>query len=340
MFTYDIVILFDVLVLLSILLVAFALLPAVSSRYVSRSVGWYSLMTGWLVFSLSYGLIVGYQGERRPPLSLCTFQTLLIYAVPQLVATSLLCYYIEFYLIISGLRTGKLRSPSQTRTFLLAVAPWVVFFFNIVTVSILIFPGNRLHLVERAPNNFYCHLSNPIPATITSATVIGVIGVLLPLEAWTGLVMYRHWDAFRRLSKADSRIYLALYIRFTLSTMVSIAAFLLSTLLFILPRTYRSGLCYPFLFCFIHSGHHYDCCFWYPKRHSSSLDVLVPAKSATINDLLRKNYCQQCNIDSHNRAIKTPAEQYSFRQHMDKRAGRICPITDGTQSCRAEVSNL
>ncbi|KAF5353464.1 hypothetical protein D9756_007936 [Leucocoprinus leucothites] len=193
MFTYDIVILFDVLVLLSILLVAFALLPAVSSRYVSRSVGWYSLMTGWLVFSLSYGLIVGYQGERRPPLSLCTFQTLLIYAVPQLVATSLLCYYIETAPVLSHNFRAANRQATVSKSnknfssrlsevswsslelmqlLKLAVAPWVVFFFNIVTVSILIFPGNRLHLVERAPNNFYCHLSNPIPATITSATVI------------------------------------------------------------------------------------------------------------------------------------------------------------------------
>lgn len=315
MFTYDIVILFDVLVLLSILLVAFALLPAVSSRYVSRSVGWYSLMTGWLVFSLSYGLIVGYQGERRPPLSLCTFQTLLIYAVPQLVATSLLCYYIEFYLIISGLRTGKLRSPSQTRTFLLAVAPWVVFFFNIVTVSILIFPGNRLHLVERAPNNFYCHLSNPIPATITSATVIGVIGVLLPLEAWTGLVMYRHWDAFRRLSKADSRIYLALYIRFTLSTMVSIAAFLLSTLLFILPRTYRSGLCYPFLAIImtVAFGIQKDILrawmFWYQqnRRLSTIFFAKTTVSNATLTVITEQSRLQQSSIASVNTWIRERA---------------------------------
>lgn len=42
-------------------------------------------MTGWLLYSLSYGLLVGRQeGPDEPPLGLCITQTLLIYAVPVL----------------------------------------------------------------------------------------------------------------------------------------------------------------------------------------------------------------------------------------------------------------
>lgn len=249
MFTSNSVIVFDSLILLSILLVIFALLPALLSRNVSRSVGWYSLMTGWLVYSISYGLIVGYQeGERGPPRGLCVTQTLLIYAVPQLVATSLLCYYIEFHLIISGLRNGKTGPPSRTRTFLLTVAPWIVFFSDIIGVSILLFPGKHLHLVERAPNHLFCHIpynSYPIPATITSAVVAGSIGIAIPLEVWTGLVMYWHWDIFRHMDKSNSRIYLTLYIRMTLSTICAVVALMLSMLLFFFPKVERTELCYP-----------------------------------------------------------------------------------------------
>ncbi|KAJ3575187.1 hypothetical protein NP233_g1261 [Leucocoprinus birnbaumii] len=205
--THAFVVSFDVVVLVGVLLLVFALLPAVLSRNVSRSVGWYSLMAGWFVYTLSYGLVIGYQeGDVPPPSSLCVTQTLLIYAGPTLVATSFLCHHVEvspksrflshrtnlkfqFYLIISGLREGHTRPPSQLRTFLnmkLIGMPWVVFLINIVAVSFLIFFGNHLREVELAPTQFYCHLSNSIPqpisSTITGAIVAGVTGIVIPLE--------------------------------------------------------------------------------------------------------------------------------------------------------------
>ncbi|KXN90377.1 hypothetical protein AN958_04246 [Leucoagaricus sp. SymC.cos] len=226
MFTRTAVIIFDVLVLISVLLTVLTLLLAVLSRNVSQSAGWYGLMTGWVIYALSYGLIVGYQeGEKEPPLGVCAFQTLLIYAAPALVATNFLCYYVEFYLIISGLRKGKLRPLNQMRTLALATLPWLVFLIVIIMVLILIFPGQRLNLVRRSPTHFYCHLANKLPSTINAAIISVMIGIALPLEAWTGFVMYWHWDAFRRLGESDCQIYLTIYIRLTLSTICAVLAF-------------------------------------------------------------------------------------------------------------------
>lgn len=81
---HTLIIVFDVFVLLGFILFLCTLLPAVFSRAVQRSVAWYSLMTAWVVYSLSYGLLVGRQEGPEPPLNICLLQTLLIYAVPAL----------------------------------------------------------------------------------------------------------------------------------------------------------------------------------------------------------------------------------------------------------------
>lgn len=92
--THTSVIIFDVLVYLSVLLTVCTLLPALFSKTVERSSGWYSLVTGLLLYSLSYGLIIGRQkGPHEPPPGLCVTQTLLIYAVPALSVHSISLAY-------------------------------------------------------------------------------------------------------------------------------------------------------------------------------------------------------------------------------------------------------
>lgn len=75
-------VLFDVLVILAVVLVTCSLLPAVFSKAVQRSFGWYNLMFQWLVVALSYALLFGQQEGPPPPLGFCTFQALLVYALP------------------------------------------------------------------------------------------------------------------------------------------------------------------------------------------------------------------------------------------------------------------
>lgn len=85
MSSHTLVVLFDVTVLLAILLFVFTWAPAVFSKKVQRSIGWFNLMTAWSVYSLSYGLLVGRQEiPGPPPFSICLAQTLLIYAAPPL----------------------------------------------------------------------------------------------------------------------------------------------------------------------------------------------------------------------------------------------------------------
>ncbi|KAF9444668.1 hypothetical protein P691DRAFT_736113 [Macrolepiota fuliginosa MF-IS2] len=240
------VILFDVLVLMAVVLLLCTLLPAVFSKNVYRSIGWYNLMTAWLVYSLSYGLLVGRQVESAdPPLDLCLFQTSLIYAVPGLASASMVCYNVEFYLIISGLRSGTPRPPSFSRTFWLVVIPWLVFLMIILEVLLLVFPGRQLHLLHVAANNLYCHLNNSAPAQVTSAIIICAVVILIPLEVCTGSLMYRNWDVFGNLSRTTRRLFLTVYLRLIISTLAAVTAFAFSMLTFVFKTPDAKSLVYP-----------------------------------------------------------------------------------------------
>ncbi|KAF9452946.1 hypothetical protein P691DRAFT_134132 [Macrolepiota fuliginosa MF-IS2] len=249
---HALIILFDVVVLVAVILCLCTLLPAVFSKNVHRSVGWYSLMTAWLVYSLSYGLLVGWQeGPNKPPLGLCIFQAPLVYSVPPLVSFGTLCYYIEFYLIVSGLKSGSPRQPSPSRKFWLAVTPWLVFLAIELEVFLLIFLGKQVHLVDRTTNSFYCHLQNSIPNQVTSGLVISTMAILVPLEVWTGLVMYRNWDVFKRLSQADRQIFLTVYLRLMLCTFAAVVALVLGMLAFVFETPEATSIAHPTLSIFI-----------------------------------------------------------------------------------------
>jgi len=81
---HSLIVFFDVAVFMAIVLSLCTFLPAILSKNVRRSIGWYSLIAAWLVYSLSYALLIGKQEGTDPPSGLCVFQSLLIYAVPAL----------------------------------------------------------------------------------------------------------------------------------------------------------------------------------------------------------------------------------------------------------------
>jgi hypothetical protein len=83
-FHHSLVVLFDAIVLVATILCLCTIVPAILSRTVHRSIAWYSLMTAWLVYSVSYGLLIGKQEGPNPPFGLCLLQTLLVYAGPPL----------------------------------------------------------------------------------------------------------------------------------------------------------------------------------------------------------------------------------------------------------------
>ncbi|EKM76615.1 hypothetical protein AGABI1DRAFT_94030 [Agaricus bisporus var. burnettii JB137-S8] len=226
MATHTTVVAFDICVLLSVLLILCTLVPAMLSKSVVRSPSWYNLIVAWLVNSLSYGLLVGRQeSPDQPQMGLCLTQTLLIYAVPALVTSATFILYIELSLILRELRSGNSNVSKRRRSFWLVVTPWFIFIVIIIEVALLIFPGGRFHLVGRTPTNFYCHLADNLPSTITGGVAVAIGSIMLPLQVWLAVTIYRSSDALRRLAEADRQLFITLYIRLTLTTLATFMGF-------------------------------------------------------------------------------------------------------------------
>jgi hypothetical protein len=75
---------YDVLSFASALILLITILTVVVSKRLYRGKGWFSMMLYWLIYALSYGLLVGKQTGSEPSFGLCYFQTLFIYAAPPL----------------------------------------------------------------------------------------------------------------------------------------------------------------------------------------------------------------------------------------------------------------
>ncbi|KAF9450979.1 hypothetical protein P691DRAFT_788090 [Macrolepiota fuliginosa MF-IS2] len=244
---HTLVIAFDVLCFLAVLSILCTLLPAMLSRNVKRSVGWYSLMVAWLLFSVGYVLLVGRQERpEEPPRGLCLAQVLLTYPAPALMFA------------------GPL-PPTQTHS---DANPGcgVVLFQNIKLKvwqswanqnhsDIL---GGNLSQMEPAPNGLYCHINgltqNLLVTTIIvlHPPVIGEKGLVLNFiySVWTGFSMYRHWASFRRLSQTDRHIFLTVYIRFlfvTISAFIALVFSIRSYSALTDPDTGNFSIAYPFI---------------------------------------------------------------------------------------------
>ncbi|XP_006459439.1 hypothetical protein AGABI2DRAFT_191416 [Agaricus bisporus var. bisporus H97] len=240
---HTVVVLYDVIALTAMVMFICSFLPAIFSRGVQRSAGWYSLMTAWLVYALSYILLVGKQEGPEPAFGLCMLQTLLVYAAPSLASTSMVCYCIEFYLIIYGIRSGLPRQPRTLLSLVLVIIPWLVFLAIVIEGLLLIFLAKNP--VQRAKNGFYCHLENNIPETVTAAIVLINGAILLPLEVWTGVIMYQNWDIFKRLDRADRQLVLTVYLRLLVCTLAALLALVFSMLAFVFPEADATSIVYP-----------------------------------------------------------------------------------------------
>lgn len=77
-------IVYDILSFTSALVFAITILTVALSKQLYRGKGWFGMMSYWLVYALSYGLLVGKQTGPEPSFGHCLAQTLFIYAAPPL----------------------------------------------------------------------------------------------------------------------------------------------------------------------------------------------------------------------------------------------------------------
>lgn len=230
------VIIFNALILLSICMFVGALLPAIFSPTVKRTAGWYSIVSGWLVYAVGYALLIGHQESRPgPPHGLCAFQTVMIYSVPALALCGTLTYFIEFCFVVRNVKSGNFATHTGYRMTALVSAPWIVFILVIAEVLMVLFLGGQGSKVMRSEPPYICHISShtwSLPVALDSiphavlASILGLTTIIaIPLGAWTGWTLYHNWASLNQLQAGvNHRACLAVYIKLTISTLCTTGA--------------------------------------------------------------------------------------------------------------------
>ncbi|KAK7035386.1 hypothetical protein VNI00_011917 [Paramarasmius palmivorus] len=158
---------YDALQLIGFALNAVIVITAFISTKVRRTTVWYSFMSAWVLWCISYSLLLGYQLEGSPPFSLCLFQAGTIYAAPPCNALLTLGILAQLYISLSATIKQR-RPPSWINATILAV-PIVVYLS--VFVGVMALGLSDRDRVVRDTSRMYCNLSGGIASSISAALV-------------------------------------------------------------------------------------------------------------------------------------------------------------------------
>ncbi|KAF9463518.1 hypothetical protein BDZ94DRAFT_1321672 [Collybia nuda] len=215
---------FNVFASLGVFSTAFVLVPAFLSPHIKRSGVWFGVLISYLVYSVIYLLLAGRQFEPEVPLGLCFFQAILIYGIVPVCGVSTVCFSIDFYLRLSIIKFRSKRANRKT-TNLLVCVPWI---FGLLVTAISALCVNDVSQVRPDANNFYCHITNPIPSLI-NIIIILLCGLFINvLQIYMAIFLYRNWAVFKRLSKDQPQIAFSTFIRLTLFNLIVTTAIVLS----------------------------------------------------------------------------------------------------------------
>ncbi|KAF7309847.1 O-acyltransferase [Mycena indigotica] len=227
-------ILFDVLTILGFTSLSLVVLVAHFSSRIQRNALWFRHMNSWIIYSASYLLLIGHQMGPEPPFGLCVLQSALIYAAPTLPSLTAVAFVIDLYITLSSIVQRKAKIRPAMAKLLIVFPPFV--YATVFMVSLLvqysIVPDTTY--VARGADHLYCHISLSTPTWIAAFIVIGGGLIIIPLEIWIAVVVYRNWAAFQYMSKGEKEQ----QSHVSLGTFMRVAAF---TIL------YLTGICVGFI---------------------------------------------------------------------------------------------
>ncbi|KAJ7043689.1 hypothetical protein C8F04DRAFT_1072970 [Mycena alexandri] len=195
---------------------------------VHRSGLWFRHIIAWIVYSVSFLLLVGRQSGPAPPFGLCMVQAALIHASPTLPTLSAFCFVVDLYIGLSAVVHRKRKIRPALSKFLL-IFPTMV--FTAVFLTVLLFVQDIAVVQRDAVSHLYCHITAPTPALVSASIVICTGLFIFPLEIWIAIVLCRNWVAFRRSyeSGPDPHVSLTMFIRVALFTVMSMTGVGLSS---------------------------------------------------------------------------------------------------------------
>ncbi|KAF7367795.1 hypothetical protein MSAN_00843700 [Mycena sanguinolenta] len=208
---------FNISSILGVVSLTLIVATAYFSSTVRRSDLWYRHIIAWIVYNTAFLVLIGHQGDPDPPFGLCFFQAALIYAVPTFPTLSAFCFVADLYIRLSAVLFNKRKIRPALKTFLGLFPLIVLGCVFIVAMGLVVDPQT----VGFEENHLYCHDSTSIQATITGAIIIMTGFLIFPLEIWIAVVLYRNWRSFRGSRSPDQHLFLTMFIRMVLFTIIS-----------------------------------------------------------------------------------------------------------------------
>lgn len=109
----------------------------------------------------------------------------------------------------------------------------------------VLFPGSQHFQLTLNDPPFICHLTRlppgpryPIPYTVSASIAALISIILLPLEIWTGWILYHNWATLRNSpTNIDRRVYLAVYIKLGKCTSTVVVMLASAFVVFVHPGT-------------------------------------------------------------------------------------------------------
>ncbi|KAJ7170501.1 hypothetical protein C8R43DRAFT_93055 [Mycena crocata] len=209
------------------------------SPTVHRSGLWFQHMISWILYSVSFVLLVTRQLGPEPPFGLCLMQASLVHAVPVLPTLSAFCFVVDLYIGLSAVVYKKRKIRPTLSKFLLKLPQTV--FIGVFLVVLLAIQDSGI--VSRNADHLYCHVTASTPSIVSASLVVGTGLFIFPLEIWIAVVLCRNWVTFRHCSnpRQDPQVSLTMFIRVALFTVMSMTGVGLSSLsLADVPKPYWS----------------------------------------------------------------------------------------------------
>ncbi|KAJ6505388.1 hypothetical protein C8R45DRAFT_972544 [Mycena sanguinolenta] len=215
--------LFNLCSILGVVSLTLIVATAYFSSTVRRSDLWYRHIISWIVYPAAFLVLIGHQGDPDPPFGLCFFQAALIYAVPTFPALSGFFFVADLYIRLSAVLFNKRKIRPALKTFM-GIFPLIVLGCVFIAAMGLIVDPQIVGFEEK---HLYCHdsKSTSIQAGITGVIVVMTGFLMVPLEIWIAVVLYRNWRSFRGSRSPDQHLFLTMFIRMILFTIISMLAF-------------------------------------------------------------------------------------------------------------------
>ncbi|KAJ3715892.1 hypothetical protein DFJ43DRAFT_839911 [Lentinula guzmanii] len=188
------------------------------SPSIRRLPTWYMILGSSATYSLSRLLLAMAHGQAgpEPKFSLCLVQSALIYSSPIWLLAATFAFALQFHLTLLYYvqqYTGKIHRDNK----------WL--------------PISTPHIVQRNPEQFYCHFTNLIGVSCVSIfSVVFAIGSVV-CEFKSGMLLYRHWkpknDFF---NQSNGQVSINVMIRLASFSFLSISS-VATCVVYLLPIT-------------------------------------------------------------------------------------------------------